>query len=324
MMQTNSNILKKQSISYKIQGHLLKSLPNLLAVWSLPGFDIELLDMHIFPGTVNGSIATHLHNFVEIHIPIKGAGNVIIDNKKYKFKQGKFTVTGPQQVHHWVAVEPPVIAHIWWFKITPNQNKPQHDIAMLMDSLLNSKYFVYTLPDMYWPMYTQLIDELANVKLGYNQIVTNLIYDILITLARSLVKKTQIKSFQAPLTDDDQDRTVGLVDDFLNDNLGVQVTLEDLARQVRLSKRSLTRRYKEITGKTIGERLNQMRMYRAEELLRETELQVKNIAYMCGFRYASHFAKQFEKSLGFTPSDYRKKIDMESMQKVAKIRNDKI
>ncbi len=324
MMQTNSNMQKKQSIDYKIQGQLLKCLPDLLPVWNLPGFDIELLDMHIFPGTVNGSIATHLHNFVEIHIPIKGAGNVIIDGKKYKFKPGKFTVTGPQQTHHWTATEPPVIAHIWWVKITPNQDKPQYDIALLMDSLLCAKYFVYNLPDMYWPMYMQLIDELANVKLGYSQFVANLVYDILITLARNLVKKMQIKSIQTPSPADDQDRTVGLVDDFINDNLGVQVSLEDLARQVRLSKRSLTRRYKELTGKTIGERLNQMRMYRAEELLRETELQVKNIAYMCGFRYASHFAKQFEKSLGFTPSDYRKKIDKESMQKVAKLKNDKI
>jgi len=319
-----TNMQKKQNIDYKIQGQLLKCLPNLLAVWNLPGFDIELLDMHIFPGSVNGSITTHLHNFVEIHVPISGAGNIIADNKKYKFKPGEFTITGPQQAHHWMATEPPVISHIWWFKITRNDNKPQYDIALLMGAMLSAADYVYNLPDAYWPMYNQLIDELTNVKLGYNQLVTNLVYDILIVLARSLIKRTKIKSVETLSPADEQDRTVGLVDDFLNDNLGVHVSLEDLARQVRLSKRSLTRHYKTLTGKTIGEKLGEMRMFRAEELLRETTLQVKNIAFMCGFRYASHFAKKFENFAGFTPAGYRKKIEDESMQKIAKIKDDKI
>ena len=319
-MKPNRSNRKRLYNKYKGQNRLLRCLSNLFPVFNLPGFDVEFLDAHIFPGNVDSSGTMHVHDFVEVHIPIEGAGDLIVDNKKYKFCPGKFIVTGPQQIHHWVATESPLIAHIWWIKVTQNQNEPEHDVALLMDAFMSAKGFVYTLPESYMLMYNQLIDELNKTKLAYSQITINLLHNILIVLIRSMIKKRQIKSTETLSSIDEQNRIVGLVDNFLKDNLGSQIVLEDLAKQVRLSKRSVTRHYKVLTGKTIGEKLSEMRLYKAEELVRETDLQVKNIAYTCGFRHASHFAKQFEKFFGYTPSGYRKKIEKEKFtEKVLKI-----
>ncbi len=82
--------------------------------------------------------------------------------------------------------------------------------------------------------------------------------------------------------------------------------LQRLADAVGLSKYHFARIFKEATGQSPGEYLRAMRMEQAMNLLRFSDLPVKEIAYQCGFNSDIHFCSMFKKRYGITPGSLRR------------------
>ncbi len=61
------------------------------------------------------------------------------------------------------------------------------------------------------------------------------------------------------------------------------ITVDDLLNNVPLSRRLLESRFRKATGKTPHEMISQRRLERVEQLLRETDLSLEEIAKQCGF-----------------------------------------
>ncbi len=300
---------KRLSSAYnRKQNRLLRRLSSFTPRFRLGSYEITLLDLHVFPGHVDQSSLTHLHSFIEFHIPVNGAGHIIMNDKKYKFKTGNFTVTSPDQVHKWVATQTPMIAHIWWFEIRQLEEENNKDIQLLFDTLLQSPAPIHALPDEYLSIYDQLIHELENTGLCYQDVCRNLVEDTLILLSRAILSSRRKKTLLKNVDSLSEDHVVKLVNNFLEDNLSQPLLLDDIAKNAHISRRNLTRHYKKVTGVTIGQKLHELRMYKAEELIRETKLQVKAITYKCGFQHMSHFAKKFKEFFGFTPTEYREEL----------------
>ena len=54
--------------------------------------------------------------------------------------------------------------------------------------------------------------------------------------------------------------------------------------------------------------LNGYRLRKGVELLRDTEMNISEIAYSCGFSGASYFSELFRRDFGTTPTDYRERL----------------
>ena len=52
--------------------------------------------------------------------------------------------------------------------------------------------------------------------------------------------------------------------------------------------------------------LNQTRFNKAVELLRTTDMSIKEICYKCGFKSPQYFSRAFKQQLGTTPKSIRK------------------
>lgn len=305
---------EKRSAQFaKVQNRQLRKLSSLSPSFSLGSYDVTLLDAHYFPGHVDSSSTKHLHSFIEIHIPISGSGYLVLKEKKYKFRPGLFTVTSPEQVHEWAAQKSPMVAHIWWLEIHQRQEESNKDIKLLFKNLLNPPSPVYKIPPEYMQYYEHLLRELSKTGLCYQDVCRNLVENILISLARSMISSRRKKTLIQQQEEIPQDHIVKLVHSFLEDNLSQPLVLDDIAKNAHISRRNLTRHYKKVTGNTIGQKLHELRMYRAEELVRETKQQIKSITYKCGFQHMSHFAKKFKDFFGVTPTEYRDKIEKESI-----------
>lgn len=79
-----------------------------------------------------------------------------------------------------------------------------------------------------------------------------------------------------------------------------------IAAAVNLSEPHLARVFKAATGKTPLTRLTEIRIARAQALLRESDLSVTAIAGEVGFSAFSHFSQVFRRVVGVSPSDYRR------------------
>ncbi|MER6401311.1 AraC family transcriptional regulator [Kitasatospora sp. NPDC001603] len=106
---------------------------------------------------------------------------------------------------------------------------------------------------------------------------------------------------RGPLTD----RQLDAVTDFMRAHLSVPITLDDLARQLSLSRFHFLRLFKQTTGITPHQYLTDLRMETAKYWLRTRKDAVARIGQMCGFTTAAHFSRAFRKHTGVSPSQYR-------------------
>ncbi|QWF83968.1 GlxA family transcriptional regulator [Amycolatopsis sp. CA-230715] len=88
--------------------------------------------------------------------------------------------------------------------------------------------------------------------------------------------------------------------------LGDPLTLPVLARHAGLSQRTFMRRFAEETGTTPLQWLLNARLSRARELLETTDHPVDRVARDCGLGTAANLRLHFRRSLGTTPTAYRR------------------
>lgn len=98
------------------------------------------------------------------------------------------------------------------------------------------------------------------------------------------------------------------VSDYMRERLGDDIGLADLAAVVGLSRFHFCTAFRRATGHTPHEWMVRMRMERARELLADTCLRITDIALAVGYESPSSFAASFRKSVGATPTEYRRNL----------------
>jgi len=84
--------------------------------------------------------------------------------------------------------------------------------------------------------------------------------------------------------------------------------LKRLAALVSMAEGSLCRFFKMNTGLTVFEYLNKIKTEFACKLLMDPDKNIMEICFESGFNNLSHFNKQFKKTFGVPPSEYRKRF----------------
>ena len=82
--------------------------------------------------------------------------------------------------------------------------------------------------------------------------------------------------------------------------------VNELAREVNMSRTSLHRKLKDIYGLTPGDFIRVVRLKKAAELLQNGEYRINEISILVGFRSQSYFTKSFQKQFGVLPKDFLK------------------
>ena len=93
--------------------------------------------------------------------------------------------------------------------------------------------------------------------------------------------------------------------DFLKENYAKELTLNDLAGQFYVSIPYLSRRFREKTGLTYVEYLENIRMDKAREYLINSEAQIADVSEQVGYMDPAYFAKIFKRKYELSPSEYR-------------------
>lgn len=89
-----------------------------------------------------------------------------------------------------------------------------------------------------------------------------------------------------------------------------EITVEQLADIVHLSKSHFMRCFRKAVGIGAIEHLSQLRINAACEALCDTDDQIADIAFACGYSNLSNFNRQFLKKVGCSPKEYRRRKDM--------------
>lgn len=95
---------------------------------------------------------------------------------------------------------------------------------------------------------------------------------------------------------------------YVEDNISrSELSVEELSSELGMSRVHLYKKLLQITGKTPIEFIRTIRLKRAAQLLRESQLYVSEIAYEVGFNNPKYFSKYFKDEFGVLPSAYQLK-----------------
>ena len=111
--------------------------------------------------------------------------------------------------------------------------------------------------------------------------------------------------YSKPVTPHEQDKLSPVLD-YLRAHYTQPLTVEEIARDIHLSKYYLCHLFREKTGMTLMHYLYEYRLSVARQQLRFSQRSISEIALSCGFRSSSHFCAIFRRHEGIAPRDYRK------------------
>ena len=109
------------------------------------------------------------------------------------------------------------------------------------------------------------------------------------------------------------EKLIGNAVKFVSDNIdSSRLSVEELSDHLGMSRVKLYKKIKQITGKTPIEFIRIIRLKRAAQLLRESQLNVSEVAYKTGFGSPKAFSKYFKEEFGILPSLYQNREGTET------------
>lgn len=113
-------------------------------------------------------------------------------------------------------------------------------------------------------------------------------------------------SFSADKSSSHPDETVLQAQLWMQNHLNkAAISMRSLAELFGMSQRNFTRRFKTATNMTPVQYLQRRRFSAAKELLQNSNLSIKEIAYRVGYLDVSYFTKLFKELASITPKEYR-------------------
>jgi len=99
-------------------------------------------------------------------------------------------------------------------------------------------------------------------------------------------------------------KTIDYIDSHMTDD---DFSVENIARELSMSRTKLFRQLKMITGISPSEFISIYRLKLAAEMLKKRTGNISEIAYSVGYKNPAHFSDSFRRSYGCTPSEFEKK-----------------
>jgi AraC-like DNA-binding protein len=254
----------------------------------------------------------HYHQEFELSFITEGSGSRIVGDSVEEFHPGDLIFIGPRIPHVWFSEAPVLNQHSGRTLESVYLLFNQEILPKGLTSLPEFKHVnrAMQLSERGVRITGDTLNQVSRImlQLPYLNSMKRLMlfYEIMDIIGESdsftfLASADYIKNrFEST------NKRVKKIHEFLMLNYREDINLEEIAEMVHMAPASACRFFKSSTGLTIFEYLNKIKIDYACKLLLNTELNIVDISYDCGFNNLSHFNKQFRKFLGKTPSEFRK------------------
>ena len=123
--------------------------------------------------------------------------------------------------------------------------------------------------------------------------------EILCDIAQNVTKK--VEAFNSK----NISLKVHTIMDFVDKHFAEQITLNDVSKSIFVSTYYASRIFKKETGKNFVDYLNEVRIEKAKDFLKDVQYKIYEVADLTGITDAHYFSRLFRKYTGKTPSEYR-------------------
>lgn len=133
------------------------------------------------------------------------------------------------------------------------------------------------------------------------------IVDVLIKAKQNYKDKKLLLDLKVERDADFENTTFNEILNYLKEHFEEEVTLQSISERFFINSSYLSKLFKNQLGINFTAYLSNLRLKRACLLLRESTMQVSEVAMSVGFSNYFYFARVFKKTYGMTPTEYKKK-----------------
>lgn len=254
----------------------------------------------------------HYHQAYELSFITEGSGKRIVGDSVEEFHPGDLIFIGPRIPHVWFSGEPYPKPHsgrtlesvylLFSNEILPRELTALPEFTRVKRAIKLSERGIRITGDT--------LNQVSHLMLQmpYLPGIKRLMYfyEIMDIIGNSSSFRYLASAEYARTKFETTNSRVNRIHEYLMKNYREEINLDQIAELVHLAPASVCRFFKSSTGMTLFEYLNKIKIDYSCRLLLNTDLNVVDISYDCGFNNLSHFNKQFRKFIHQTPTQYRR------------------
>ena len=254
----------------------------------------ELIYTGLLEDAPNWFNIQHSHDFCEILYVAGGAGEAILEGKKFRLAPGDLVVVNPGTLHEERSdAKAPLRLIFLAIRDFAVPGLPAGCLSQEKYRVLSCGEYRYKM-DIYL---RELLQETSSQIEFYQEISQGLVSALLVLVMRLIRINPED---EAALSQECQK-----IKEYLDQNFTSPITLDSLSETVYISKHYLSHLFKEQTGVSPIKYLTSKRMEKACELLSETELRVSEVSKAVGYENPLYFSQVFKRIYGISPVKYR-------------------
>ena len=247
----------------------------------------------------------HYHHNLEVYYLYSGERYYFIKDKTYHIKKGSLIFISEMTIHSTINVK-----NIGYDRFVFNFDR---DLLTDFINLSNSSLFEYFDNDIHVinlnyndqlfveQLLIKMQEENFSSKENYNLFIKTSIVQILLTALR--YRKT-ISAKEEKINV--KKNSISEISAYINQNYHEDITLNTLSKKFYISIYHLSRTFKNETGLSFVDYLNNVRVKESLTLLEQSDFNITQISEKVGFKSATHFGRIFKKITGISPLAYKK------------------
>lgn len=266
------------------------------------------VDIFIKDGLTSGkSLRSHWHEHLQLYYFVSGRAVLECGQNRFYVSSGSIAIINSNELHYMESLSDDLKFYV--IRID------QSFLFSNQVDLLQTKYFAPLSQNLI--SFRNLIENDAQVtdcviktireysekQTGYELAVKSYIYQLIVLLLRGYVSRIlTINEFESKI------RTLRRFDnvfEMIEKNYADKISIEELARVMNISTFHFCRVFKQTTGKTTTEYINDVRLEKAALCLEQEELNITEIALKCGFDSVNYFSRLFRKQYHISPTKFR-------------------
>ncbi|MEI6141415.1 MAG: AraC family transcriptional regulator [Mariniphaga sp.] len=250
----------------------------------------------------------HSHKNFELNYITSGSGKRIVGSNISSYAKGDLVLLGPNIPHCWDILE------------TEEGAVPECIVTHFYENIINSDFF--NIPELaqvvtllknagngIWfkgkktEKVGQVLRRMVNLK-GLERYIELLkVFNLLLQIDER--ENLALPAFLPNSYDKDHDQ-INKIYEYVFNNVQTGIKLKEASELVFMEPSSFCRYFKKKTNQTFMDYVKNVRIGIAAKFLAETDKQITQICYECGYNNLANFNHYFRVIMKKTPSDYRK------------------